>query len=218
MTPPHSDDSLGVIAVTARRRTRCIFGHACDGKSAEEGWLMHMATKLKPWTLDEVHRLPDDGNKYELVRGELFVTPPPNDDHETILARLSRILDAYVHANDLGFVYHPRSVVRVEGSEVEPDLMVRRPSPGVKDAWERAPRPILIVEVLSPTTRRRDQNQKKEFYLAIGIDEYWMVDPERRCLTVVRPGRTEMTVTDVVEWSPAGVAQPLAVRLTDIFG
>ena len=51
--------------------------HARDAPSAEEGWIMHVATKTKVWTLEEVHSLPDDGNKYELVRGELFVTPPP---------------------------------------------------------------------------------------------------------------------------------------------
>lgn len=179
---------------------------------------MHMATKARPWTLDEVHRLPDDGNKYELVRGELFVTPPPTDDHETILARLSRIVDRYVEANDLGLVYHPRSLVRVEGSEVEPDLMVRRPSPGIKDAWEDAPRPILIVEVFSPTTRRRDQVQKKALYLDAGIDEYWMVDPERRCVTIVRPGHADLTVADVIEWNPVGARQPLALRLAELFG
>lgn len=55
---------------------------------------MVMAMPLKPWTLDEVHRLPDDGNKYELVNGEFFVTPPPTDGHETILARLTALLSA----------------------------------------------------------------------------------------------------------------------------
>ena len=87
---------------------------------------MRVATKTKRWTLGEVHRLPDDGNKYELVRGELFVTPPPNVEHEDILARLTRALDRFVEANDLGMVYHPRAVMRFEGSEVEPDLMVRQ--------------------------------------------------------------------------------------------
>src|SRR5215471_16894481 len=110
---------------------------------------MHMAAAIKHWTLEELHRLPDDGNKYELVRGELFVTPPPSDDHETIIARLSRRLDPFVAAHGLGFVYRPRSVVRAEGSEVEPDLMVRAlKAPGGRD-WDDAPRPILVVEVLS---------------------------------------------------------------------
>src|SRR5262245_55479237 len=86
-----------------------------------------MTTATKPWTIEEPHRLPDDGNKYELVRGELFVTPPPSVDHEEVLARLAKILMAFVEKHGLGNVYHPRSVVRFEGSEVEPDLMVRQP-------------------------------------------------------------------------------------------
>src|SRR5258708_25171814 len=103
---------------------------------------MHMATQTKRWTLEEVHSLPDDGNKYELVRGELFVTPPPSEDHETILGRLSALLEPYVAANGLGMVYHPRSVVRFEGSEVEPDLMVRQPRKRPVKDWDDAPSPI----------------------------------------------------------------------------
>src|SRR5215470_17543781 len=86
-------------------------------RTSEEGWVMHMAAAIKHWTLDELHRLPDDGNKYELVRGELFVTPAPSVGHETILARLSRALEPYVAQHGLGFVFHPRAVVRAEGSE-----------------------------------------------------------------------------------------------------
>ncbi len=77
-----------------------------------------MTTAIKRWTLEEVHSLPDDGNKYELVRGELFVTPPPSVTHEEILSRLTSVLAPYVEANGLGAVYHPRAVVRFEGSEV----------------------------------------------------------------------------------------------------
>jgi Uma2 family endonuclease len=177
-----------------------------------------MATKLERWTLEELHSLPDDGNKYELVHGELFVTPAPTDDHETILARLTRLVDRYVEANGLGQVYRPRAVFRFEGSEVEPDLMVRQEAPGLGYAWEHAPLPALIVELLSPTTRRRDQNQKKEFYLEARIPEYWMVDPEQRTVTVVRPERERVTVTDTLTWQPAGVAEPLTIRLEDVFG
>ena len=145
------------------------------------------------------------------------MTPAPSDDHETVLARLSRLLDRYVEANGLGLVYRPRADVRFEGSEVEPDLMVRQPAPGIKNEWERAPRPILIVEVLSPTTRRRDQEQKKKLYLDIGIDEYWMVDPERRRVTVVRPEHADRTVADVLEWRPIGVGEALTIQLDEVF-
>jgi Uma2 family endonuclease len=178
---------------------------------------MRMATKLKQWTLDELHSLPDDGNKYELVHGELFVTPAPSDDHETILARLSELLVPYVRDNGLGLVYRPRAVFRFEGSEVEPDLMVRAPAPGIGDEWERAPLPSLIVEVFSPTTRRRDATYKKELYAEAGIPEYWMIDPGRRTVTVVLPSEPDRTVAETLVWQPSGASRPLTVRVADLF-
>ena len=178
---------------------------------------MHMATKPKRWTLEEVHSLPDDGNKYELVHGELFVTPAPTSDHETILARLSRVLEPYVAAHDLGLVYHPRAVVRFGNSEVEPDLMVRQPAPRKKTPWNRMPKPILVVEVLSEYTRRRDMVQKRTLYIDGEIAEYWMVDPESQTIVVTRPDGTDLTVRDVLTWHPAGANDPLTVSLAEIF-
>lgn len=179
---------------------------------------MLMATHFRQWTLDEVHALPDDGNKYELVNGELFVTPPPTDGHETILARLTALLSPYVIRNKLGLVYHPRAVIRVRGSEVEPDLMVRQPSSRMNTDWEDAPAPILVVEVFSGSTRRRDQNQKRQFYLEMGIAEYWMLDPERRTAVVVRNGRADCTIDDLLTWFPAGAPAPLDIQLAAVFG
>jgi Uma2 family endonuclease len=179
---------------------------------------MHMATKTKRWTLDEVHSLPDDGNKYELVRGALFVTPAPTTDHETVLARLTRLLDPYVATNGLGLVYHPRAVFQFEGSEVEPDLMVRQPPARKRTAWKDAPLPILMVEVFSPYTRRRDQIEKRSLYLDAGIAEYWMVDPEDASITIVRPGREDETVRDQLAWSPRADAPELDLQLADVFG
>ena len=138
--------------------------------AAEEGWVMHVAIETKRWTLDELHSLPDDGNKYELVRGELFVTPAPTGQHESILAALSALLTPYVVANKLGLVYHPRAVLRFEDSEVEPDLMVRRRWGHANTDWETAPLPSLIVEVLSPSTRNRDRKQKRTLYATPGPD------------------------------------------------
>jgi Uma2 family endonuclease len=176
---------------------------------------MAMPNAVKRWTLQELHSLPDDGNKYELVRGELFVTPPPTYDHETIGARLTQILVPYVAAHGLGLVYHPRAVLRFEGSEVEPDLMVRRAAPGAD--WDRAPIPILVVEILSPSTRRRDREQKRELYTDASIAEYWMVDPERRTITVVAAGRPDVTETEALAWSPAGASAPLMIELAALF-
>ena len=177
---------------------------------------MSMAMARKVWTLRELHSLPDDGNKYELVHGELFVTPPPSDEHETILARLTRMLDPFVAAHGLGLVYHPRAVMRVGKSEVEPDLMVRQPQAGTKRDWELAPIPVLVVEVLSDSTRRRDREQKKQLYMEAGVAEYWIVDPDGLSVTVVKPGKEERVERDVASWAPPGVSAVLDVRIVDV--
>ena len=178
---------------------------------------MAMATVTKRWTLDELHSLPDDGNKYEVVRGELFVTPAPTPTHETVCARLSRILTRYAELEGLGLVYHPRAVLQFEDSEVEPDLMVRREHTGDSGTWSSAPVPSLIVEVFSPSTRQRDQNQKRDLYMDAGVGEYWMVDPERRAFIVIRKGRDNVVITDAMTWHPESAASPLVCDLARVF-
>jgi Uma2 family endonuclease len=178
---------------------------------------MHMATATKRWTLDELHSLPDDGNKYELVRGDLFVTPPPTDNHETIAARLTDILGPYVREHRLGHVYHPRAVYRAQGSEVEPDLMVRQVHPDPQGSWDDAPIPILIVEIISDSTRRRDHGPKRDFYMETGIAEYWIVEARRATITVVRPDQPDRVVRDQLIWAPLPDVEPLVVELSAVF-
>jgi Uma2 family endonuclease len=184
----------------------------------EEEQRMHMAARVKRWTLDELHSLPDDGNKYELIHGELLVTPAPSVDHETILARLSALLVPYVAQHRLGIVYHPRAVVRVRSSEAEPDLMVRQPPRGrLKNDWEKVPLPLLVIEVLSPYTRRRDYVHKRQWYQEIGVDEYWIVDAEDRAITVIRSGMDDVRVSETLQWQPAGADAPLELRVAQLF-
>jgi Uma2 family endonuclease len=186
---------------------------------AEERTHMHTAPPGKHWTLEEVHALPEDGNKYELVYGELWVTPGPTEQHNDIVARLTAILVPYVLAQGLGLVYHPRAVFRVGREvEVEPDEMVRRPHPDPDGSWETAPLPILMIEVVSPSSRRRDYGEKRTLYMDRQIPEYWIVDGDRRAITVVRPGRDPEIVTDRLTWAPAGAGEPLTFDLTRVFG
>ena len=178
----------------------------------------HMATNTKMWTLEELHGLPDDGNTYELVRGELFVTPPPTVIHEEIDARLNRLLLPFVTAHHLGNVYHPRAVIQFQGSQVEPDLMVRLSHPKPEAGWAAWPIPLLVVEIISPSTTRRDHEQKKSLYMDAGVAEYWIVDPEDRSIRVVRPGERDRIETERVEWQPPGVDVVLALSINDVFG
>lgn len=174
--------------------------------------------QAKVWTLEELHSLPDDGNKYELLHGELFVTPATAPDHETAIARLHAVLLRFVMAHRLGYVFSGNPVIQQGGSEVIPDLLVRQP-PAPGSDWASAPLPILVVEVLSPSTRRRDHEYKRPYYLdEVGVPEYWIVDPDRRSITVMRPGASGYTTQDRLTWSPPRVEATLEIELDDVFG
>lgn len=180
---------------------------------------MVMATETKHWTLAELHRLPDDGNKYELVRGVLFVTPAPTDPHETIAARIRHLLMPYVNKHSLGYMFSPRAVLMFEGSQVEPDVMVRQPHPDEHNpAWETAPTPSLVVEIASRTTSRRDHTEKRALYLDADVPEYWIVDGRERIITVVKPTGEDEVVRDAMSWQSHGVSEALCFNLEKVFG
>jgi Uma2 family endonuclease len=179
---------------------------------------MLMAAATMQWTLAELHRLPDDDNTYELVRGALFVTPSPTDPHEAIAARLTRIIDPYAAKHALGDVYRPRAIMLFEGSQVEPDLMVRQPHPNEESpTWETAPTPSLVVEISSRTTWRRDRNEKRELYCAAGVAEYWIVDRIERTITVVKAASADEVVREHMCWHPSGASEPLCFDLSEVF-
>ena len=77
---------------------------------------------------------------------------------------------------------------------------------------------ILVIEILSPSTRRRDQKQKRSFYMDAGVAEYWLVDPERKTITVVRPGRADVVVREELDWRPVGELPPLRLAVPQVFG
>jgi Uma2 family endonuclease len=93
--------------------------------------------------------------------------------------------------------------LRFDGSEVEPDLTVRQPPSDRRASWEDVPIPLLVIEVLSPYTRRRDRGPKRDFYMDSGVGEYWIVDPDDECVTIVHRGRDDVTVRDQVAWLPS---------------
>jgi Uma2 family endonuclease len=197
---------------------RAVFsGHARETSKPGEGARMAMAA-ARFWTIEELDSLPDDGNKYEVIDGKLFVTPEPTPTHEHIIARLTRVLDRFAEENGLGMVFGGHSVVRVPGSSVEPDLMVRESFDDPPRPWLEAPIPILVIEVHSPSTRRRDQLQKRDFYARIGVAEYWMIDPVARQITQVRPGAPDVVSVDTVSWRPPGTNSELTLEIAALFG
>lgn len=118
----------------------------------------------------------------------------------------------------LGYVHHPRAVFRVgRDVEVEPDLMVRQPHPDPTGHSETAPLPILVAEVASPSSRRRDYGKKRDLYLDEGIAEYWIVDGDRRTVTSAKSGCDPEIVSDRLTWAPAGASAPLTFEIERVF-
>jgi Uma2 family endonuclease len=146
------------------------------------------------WTYEDYLRLPDDGNRYEVIRGVLYVTPAPIPKHQLAVVKLVRFFDVFVSDNDLGVVLAAPIDVKLPlgiANPVQPDVVVFLK--GNEPRWEMSyyqGTPDLIVEVLSPGTRRRDRTIKMDAYRDVGVPEYWLVDPDARTVAVfvLEPG------------------------------
>jgi Uma2 family endonuclease len=77
-------------------------------------------------------------------------------------------------------------------------------------------RPILVAEIRSPTTWRRDVGPKRNLYVALGVADYWIVDADERAVTVVRTGYADERVTDVLRWHPAGASRALEIDVATL--
>jgi Uma2 family endonuclease len=133
---------------------------------------------------------PDDGNRYEVIDGELYVTPPPVWKHQDGLANLWFILATFIRAHDLGkIVPAPVGVVIDEHNGVQPDLVyVSHERLNIISERGVEGAPDLVVEVLSPSTRARDKGVKMRRYAAAGIPHYWQLDPRNDSLEAYRLG------------------------------
>ena len=164
---------------------------------------MHMATTTRRWRRADLERLPNDGNRYEVLDGELFVTPQAATRHQRIAFLLMHLLEPWCAEHGVGYLVGPGAVVFGK-NELQPDVQVI-PGPEVQgdESWEDCPPPILVVEVLSDSTARRDLGKKRDAYLRIDIPTYWIVDPKQRHVLVWTPASVEpIIVTDVLRWQP----------------
>jgi Uma2 family endonuclease len=140
------------------------------------------------WTYEDYLRLPDDGQRYEVIRGFLYVTAAPTHSHQFAVLRLGVLLSRFVFDPGLGIVLTAPVDVRLPGriaDPVEPDVVVFKKGnePHPEESFFRGV-PDLVAEVLSRSTRRRDQTTKLEAYRDAGIPEYWIVDPRARSVVV----------------------------------
>ena len=135
-------------------------------------------------TYDDYCELPNDRNRYEILDGELAVTPAPRTKHQSISGHLYRILSNHIVANQLGDIYAaPTDVILALSTVVQPDLIFignDRRAIVTERAIEGAP--TLVIEILSPTTQRADRQTKAQLYAKYEVSHYWLLDPDLQTL------------------------------------
>ena len=157
----------------------------------------------RPFTWDDLQTIPGSSLGYQLIGGALLVTPSPGSAHQSCVAMMWRLLH---DARPPGMVAKlaPFDIVPAPGESYQPDVLVARRADVGPLRMEVAP--VLVVEVLSPSTRVLDPTGKRRVYADMGIDHYWIVDPDEPSVVAMR-----LDGGDYVEVARAAGATRMAV-------
>lgn len=179
-----------------------------------------MAMPLSPYyTADMVRLLPDDGQRYEVVAGELLVTPAPRLRHQHLVGRLSLALGNYLLREPAGVLLSsPADISWAPDVLVQPDLFVAPFAEARTLDWAAIQHLLLVIEVLSPSTARADRFVKRRRYQEAGVPLYWIVDADAEQVEVWTPTdhfpRIERAA---LEWSPVEAGTPFRLELAELF-
>lgn len=135
---------------------------------------------------EEYFRLANDGHRYELVNGVVILSPSPTPRHQQVMLKIAAQLSAFLEKHPVGAAY-PETDVRLDENLVyRPEIVFLR-TERVLDNWERIrTAPDLVVEIVSPASRRYDAETKRSDYERYGVREYWLIDPDRETMTFYR--------------------------------
>ena len=187
---------------------------------------MGMPAHARRWTAAEVRELTNESRpwpRYELIDGELLVTPAPRPVHQIAVSELLRRLADYVDAERIGMTLTSPADLELEaGTVTQPDVFVV-PSAYSRDdsplrEWSQVRGLLLAVEIVSPNSVHYDRVTKRTFFQRVGVPEYWVVDLDARAVERWRPEeRAPEVLRERLEWRPAGSAAPLLLDLTALF-
>ncbi len=172
------------------------------------------------YTADMIRALPDDGNIYEVVHGELLVSPSPRPWHEEVGIRLLETVRAYLRREGMGHAYGSRSDLSwgLRDVLVSPDLFVVPLEEARRLDWLALRNVLLVAEVLSPSSLRADRFTKRRLYQEQGVPLYWVIDPEAHSVEVWHP-EDDLPITEIetLSWHPAGAEAPFTLPLSELF-
>jgi Uma2 family endonuclease len=172
-----------------------------------------MASRVHPLiSVADLECMPDDGKRYEVIEGELFVSSAPSIRHQRVVGRLQFGLELYLREHPIGVLVVGAGVVFSDYDGVIPDLVYVR-----NERWNEVVTgerftgaPDLVVEVLSPGSEnlRRDRVVKPQLFNRFRVSEYWIVDPEARAIEQYRFGEQGLELAATFSTSDA-LASPL---------
>jgi Uma2 family endonuclease len=170
------------------------------------------------YTADMVRALPEDGNRYETVHGELLVTPSPRLAHQYVLTKLSLKIGYYLDVHPVGqLLFSPADISWDDDILVQPDIFVAALREARTFDWKQVRTLLLAVEILSPSTERYDRFIKRRVYQEYRVGTYWIVDIKSRVVEVWTPGAMFPVVEEhSVSWRPQGAAESLVISLKEI--
>lgn len=151
--------------------------------------------QARRWTYEEYYQLEDD-QRYEIIDGNLLRAPAPDSWHQDWSRKLFRLVDHVVIKKKLGEVFYaPIDVVLDPQNTVQPDLVfVAAANTSIIQRRAIFGVPDLLIEIVSPSSVRRDRYDKKDLYARFGVKEYWIGDPANQSLEILtlKDGRYEL--------------------------
>ncbi len=148
-----------------------------------------MSTQIEPLlTINDLDAMPDDGNRYEIIEGELFASRAPSLKHQRVSGNIFATFRAYLDHNPIGEILATPGIIFSDFNGVIPDLVFisheRRDEIASGERITGAP--DLVVEIVSPgaENERRDRIGKRQLYGKYGVKEYWVVDPYKRTIEI----------------------------------
>jgi Uma2 family endonuclease len=220
------DDAGGTRLVT-QLRCRCVpyrYGPLQTVRRAEH--TMGMPAIRRHWTTADVRALIDESPtawpRYELIGGELIVTPAPGGSHQFAVEEILIRLATYLRDEPVGAaLFSPADLELEPGTITQPDVFVIPAGGAPSDnafRWSDVSSLLLAVEVISPSSIRTDRITKRDYYMNAGVPDYLSVDVDARMIERWTQGReTPSVLRDRLAWHPAGARSALDVALPEYF-
>ena len=178
---------------------------------------MVMTISVPRYTIADLERFPNDGNRYELLDGVLLVTPAPSHAHQVIVNRLQLRLTQAVMISGKGQVVGPGAIAVPPRTQLEPDILVHPDRYPIDSKWEDIDEHWLAVEVLSRSSRVYDREIKRDAYIALGVHEVWLVDRWSKVVEVSHARGAGVIARDVLHWRVPEIALDVEILLEEIF-